>query len=639
MHPQSFRVRFACALAMTVSLLTTLSCRETKQSPPVGNRPVIFVGLDGADWQLLDDYVRDGSMPVLASLEREGVAGSLTTIHPPLSPIVWTTMMTGVDPLEHRILDFTRFNPSTGTREPITADERAAPAIWNMANAQHRRVAVFGMWATWPAEEIDGVLVSDRMFTVQQGSAPPAGSVWPLAREKATLAAREAAERAVDLAAMREYLPWLGDATFESARSAPLGDPVAGLRRILVETRLYRDLALASIRADAPDLTIAYFQGTDAVGHLFAPWAPPRQSGVSDLDFERYSGVPRRYFSQVDAMLGEFRKAAEERDAILVVASDHGFLWKEGRPRGATSALAPTAGKWHRDEGIYLIWDPRDGMRGGSRGSGRIEQVCPTILALLGMPAAEGIAAKPLDDAARFAKADKGPAFNYRRVYRRARVSKPDAGGSEESLEQLRALGYLGSGERESAPEGVTSTRTPGSWNIEGLLLSRKGDRAKAIEAYEQAMKLEPASPTAYLNLSRELAKDDPKRSDELLFAAVERGLPDASEQIIGRAIDRRRDGDLAGAIALLERASKARPADAQIAILLSRHCLEARDCGCASASARRATELDERNAMAHALAGTAALCLGDEAAARREFERSLAIDPEQPELRKLLGR
>src|SRR5262245_11187408 len=59
-------------------------------------RPVIFVGLDGADWQLLDRYVAAGAMPNLARLLAEGAGGALETIHPPLSPIVWTSMMTGV---------------------------------------------------------------------------------------------------------------------------------------------------------------------------------------------------------------------------------------------------------------------------------------------------------------------------------------------------------------------------------------------------------------------------------------------------------------------------------------------------------------------------------------------------------------
>src|SRR5215218_1058712 len=113
-------------------------------------RPVLFVGLDGADWELLDEYMAAGLMPNLAALVREGRPGVLSTIHPPLSPLVWTTMMTGTSPLEHGILDFTRRNPETGALEPITSGERLVPAVWNMAADGGKSVAVFGLWATWP---------------------------------------------------------------------------------------------------------------------------------------------------------------------------------------------------------------------------------------------------------------------------------------------------------------------------------------------------------------------------------------------------------------------------------------------------------------------------------------------------------
>src|SRR6185295_15699810 len=78
------------------------------------------------------------------------------------------------------ILDFTRFNPISHVKEPITSDERAVPAIWNMAAQQKKHAAVFGLWATYPAEAIDGTIVSDRLFAFQYNEPdPPAGAVSP----------------------------------------------------------------------------------------------------------------------------------------------------------------------------------------------------------------------------------------------------------------------------------------------------------------------------------------------------------------------------------------------------------------------------------------------------------------------------
>jgi tetratricopeptide (TPR) repeat protein len=184
---------------LLVILLTLISCREQQKQ-------IIFIGLDGADWQLLDRYMADGTMPNLARIVRENEKRVLLTQHPPLSPLVWTTMMTGVSPLEHRILDFTRFNPQTGEKEPITSDERHVPAIWNMLTEKGQRVDVFGMWATYPPEKVNGTIVSDR--------------------------------------------------------------EVAG--NYLEQTETVHRLALAAIRKDRPNLAIVYFQGTDVIGHLFA---------------------------------------------------------------------------------------------------------------------------------------------------------------------------------------------------------------------------------------------------------------------------------------------------------------------------------------------------------------------------------
>ena len=267
-----------------------------------GRSRVLFVGLDGADWQLLDRYVEAGAMPNLKALVAAGRSGAPRTIQPPLSPLVWTTMMTGVSPLEHRVLDFTRFHPASGAREPITSDERRVPAVWTLASAAGRKVGVFGLWATYPAERVNGLVVSDRLFSFQEagdeGAAPPAGIVSPPGREGWAREALAAAERETGCAEVRAYAEGLDAAECARLVAAPdpFANPVAALRRILVETRVYHALAADWIAAEAPDLAIVYFQGTDAVGHVFAPYAPPRMSTQSEADFARYGRVPERYF-------------------------------------------------------------------------------------------------------------------------------------------------------------------------------------------------------------------------------------------------------------------------------------------------------------------------------------------------------
>ena len=324
-------------------------------------------------------------------------------------------MMTGVSPLEHRVLDFTRFNPASGAREPIGSGERRVPAIWNMASAAGRSVAVFGLWATYPAEMVRGLMVADRFASfTSRDRRPPPGVVFPPGREAWAREVLAAAVRQTGYQEVHRYLPWLDPAEYERqvAQPEPYAHPVSALRRILAETRAYDALARAWIERARPDLAVVYFQGTDTLGHLFAPYAPPRQPGVTPQDFARYSEVPRRYFAEVDRLLGDFRDLASRQQAVLFLASDHGFRWREGRPAAAGSAVAATAARWHREEGMYLLWAPGPAGAGGRRpatatppaprGRGGVAQVCATLLSLLGLPPGAGLA-PPLAAAQDFA--------------------------------------------------------------------------------------------------------------------------------------------------------------------------------------------------------------------------------------------
>jgi len=582
-------------------------------------------------------------MPNLAGLVREGFSGTLESEQPPLSPLLWTTMMTGRSPLEHGILDFTRHHPETGAREPITSAERRVPAIWNMASARGQRVAAIGLWATYPAEAIDGLMVSDRLFSFQHRQRqPPPGIVQPAGREPAVRAALDAAEAAVGEDELRRFLPSL--TADEWARFAdppdPYAHPVSALRRILVETRVFHALAKQALAELAPRVTLVYLQGTDSIGHVFAPYAPPRQAWVPEGDFARYHAVPERYFAAIDGLLGEYRDAARAMGGVLFLASDHGFLWADGRPRELSSLATATAGKWHRDQGIYLLWGPGIAATEGRPGRGGIAQVCATLLALAGLPAGEGLAGPPLSGA------PPGPAarFDYDATFRPEPAAATSApAGVDEELAKLRALGYLGGAEaarRAAPPRGAGSTRSGGSFNNEGLIREARGETDAAIAAYEQAVATDPGLLSATWNLSNLLFESgrDLERADRLAAQALAAGLPNGPALLVRRAAAYQRSGRVERSVRLLAAAVAARPREIELRIFRGRYRIETGDCAGAEEDFAAAAGRSPENAVVQASLGLARLCRGDRVGARRAFERSLALDADQPEVEKALA-
>jgi tetratricopeptide (TPR) repeat protein len=331
--------------------------------------------------------------------------------------------------------------------------------------------------------------------------------------------------------------------------------------------------------------------------------------------------VPELYFAEVDRLLGAWKKWAEERGAVLMIASDHGFLWGEGRPQGLENTAA-TAGLWHRDEGIYLLKGP--GIETGERGRGRVDQVCATLLALLGLPPGQTIAGPPLPGAPE----PDGKPVDYRARWKPAPMPELPATEGEEEVAKLRALGYLGSN-----PGKGSGTRTPASYNNEGLLLRQAGRTDEAARAFERSLALAPDHASALWNLSELLESMDRDRSDDLLIRALEAGLPGGAERVLARV----RQSDPDRRLRLLDRALAVQSNEPKLWLARGQTRFERKDCRPALADFEKAASLAPAERLAWNGAGLSSLCLEDPAGAARAFRRSLEIDPAQPEIREVL--
>jgi hypothetical protein len=154
--------RLALAAALVAAVATARPAASGAASHPGSARRVLVIGLDGADWQAVDPLVRAGRLPVFARLRACGRTGTLLATPPLLSPILWTTIATGRRPEDHRILDF-MVDLANGGQAPMPSTERRVEALWNLFSDAGRSVAVVGWWATYPAEDVNGTIVSDRV--------------------------------------------------------------------------------------------------------------------------------------------------------------------------------------------------------------------------------------------------------------------------------------------------------------------------------------------------------------------------------------------------------------------------------------------------------------------------------------------
>lgn len=431
-------LRCAGALWLLVSLAGA-SCRSQPQPATPPAPPVVLFGIDAADWQAIDPLIADGQLPALARLRRQGRTGVLRAEPPLVSPILWTTIATGRSADEHGILDFEVDLPGGG-QAPIAATSRRVPALWNLFSLAGRSAAVVGWWATWPAEDIQGTVISDRVAPQLTKATPELDAaavsprsararIAPLLRSAASISAEDIMERVP----VPEARVLAAQASLAQEDGRFYANPLAHLAAVIAGTRSYGDIAEELLRSDRPALLAVYFEAVDTVSHRFVrdpALGPPAIAAA---------------YRDVDAILARLAAAAPP-EAWFVVCSDHGFQSAGAGVREDPANLAGPATAWHRPYGIVgaIRADVLAGHANATpRDVGFVSplDLAPSVLAAAGLAGTTRMTGRVVDglipESARaltpVSLADVGPS------------GAPVRGPLDSEVEaRLRALGYLG---------------------------------------------------------------------------------------------------------------------------------------------------------------------------------------------------
>jgi hypothetical protein len=375
--------------------------------------PLLFIGLDGATWRVLEPAMASGSAPTLRRLVENGVHGTVHALWPPhWSGAAWAAIVTGLPrevtgvyedlaaeapglplfqvPIEstpllnpvyavraaYRTAGLVRFTP------PPRALLRGTP-IWEMLHRSGVDTAVVRWRFTFPPGAQAGIVVSDWVGNDQwegMGVRRPDGRT---AVSPSSLADRLLAPFDPSGPSDPELLTRLLPGPRPAKPTDALGDPIEELELASdVDNRTFEvSEEILRLKPRLPFLAV-YIGGLDSVEHAFWQYRFPADfphNAPAPDDVERLGPVVDRYVRYIDERLARLL-AAFDAEANVVIVSDHG--------QGPSTTSSKWRG-WHAPEGVFIASGPSVHPR-PDRIDVSYYDVVPTLAALkgFGQPAA-----------------------------------------------------------------------------------------------------------------------------------------------------------------------------------------------------------------------------------------------------------
>ena len=568
-------------------------------------RRVLLIGWDAADWQIIHPLIEAGKLPVLQRLVEYGTSGKISTLQPPLSPILWNSIATGKRADKHGILGFMEPEPDGSGVRAVRSTSRRAKALWNILSQHGLRSSVVNWYASHPAEPIAGTVFTNRLTNDALGDdgdlAPmPAAAVHP----------PELLQVAEDLRVhpgeidLKQLL-----AFFQPPHLPTPKDPRFGtLATYLAQCATTHNAATWLAARDDWDLLAVYYDAIDHVGHGFIEYHPPAMAHVSAEDAAVYGEVVNNMYRFHDMMLGTLLDLAGP-DATVILLSDHGFYSDHLRPAVLEDLRDPAQKfgtemnpmSWHRPHGVFIAAGKAIKHDELIHGASLLD-VAPTVLTLLGLPvpadmdgrALTQIFKEPVQPARIDSYEEPHPDDG---MWRDLPAEESDPFAAQQALRQLAELGYVELGDA-SVEKLIFETERDRQHNLAHVLIS-VGRSQEGIALLEKMLE-EKDNPDLRCQVALMLSQAGRAADAEEMLSKVppeklESPLP---KLVLGQV--RLAQGRLDEALALLEPLGREEFPLSYLHNALGQVYVRRGMLVQAEAAFRRAVERDDNNAEAH---------------------------------------
>lgn len=120
------------------------------------NRKTILIGLDGATWDNLMPWIKQGKLPFFKELIETGVHATLQTTIPCLTCPAIPSFFTGLSPVKTKTFGFRKSNGKI-----ISAKDIRGERFWDILGKQGYKSIIANLRITYPPKMKNGVMISN----------------------------------------------------------------------------------------------------------------------------------------------------------------------------------------------------------------------------------------------------------------------------------------------------------------------------------------------------------------------------------------------------------------------------------------------------------------------------------------------
>jgi len=266
------------------------------------SKKVLFIGLDGATFDVLDPLIDQGLMPRLKQFIGEGVRGPLETTIPPITPTAWVSWMTGKNPGKHGVFEFLLRRKGSGALPdtPVNSRSRDGLPFWDLLGKMGKQAIVTNVPCTYPPSMVNGVMISD--FLTPRGRRDfthPASLIEEV----------ESRFGPYELYITEVYTP---------------GNVDKILDQLFTELEYKTNVNRYLMDQYGWDVFATHYWGTDRFQHELWHLLDETHPFFDRKEHDAHIGRIHEYWHAVDSMLGELVDHVGN-DATVYMGSDHGF--------------------------------------------------------------------------------------------------------------------------------------------------------------------------------------------------------------------------------------------------------------------------------------------------------------------------